>query len=86
MTQSLGPCFGNFLSHPPFLLISGYIKRKWSDNRIAQGFVYFNLGGIEFMAYRTKSHGSTVMTQVVGFLAGDEFYSLIGHLYNLLLA
>lgn len=25
-------------------------------------------------------------SKIVGFLGGDEFYSLIGHLYNLLLA
>lgn len=47
MTQSLGASFSNFLSRPSFLLISGYIKRKWSDNRMAQVFVYFILGGIE---------------------------------------
>ena len=30
ITQSLGASFGNFLSHPSFLLISGYIKDRKS--------------------------------------------------------
>lgn len=85
MIQSLGASFGKFLSHLSFLLISGFIGRKWWQN--FSGFCLFYFGrhrvyGLENQLPTLNRFDCTV----IGFLGGDEFWSLIGHLFNLLLA